>query len=86
MYSVSSAYGFLHEDVDGDPDKVWELIWSLKVPPKIKSFLWCATMNIIPTCDNLSWKQVLIDSTCLVCRGHAESVCRLFVDCYFAKN
>lgn len=55
------------------------MIWSLKIPPKIKSFLWRAALNIIPTCNNLNKKHVMIDYTCPVYRGHVETVLHVFV-------
>lgn len=30
------------------PQSVWKLIWSLKVPQKMKQFLWKACNNILP--------------------------------------
>lgn len=43
-------------------------------------------MNVILTCDNLNKKRVMVDNTCPVCPGHAESPLYLFVDCYIART
>ena len=31
----------------------WKVIWKMNVPPKIKTFIWRACSNILPTRDNL---------------------------------
>lgn len=86
MYSVTSAYDVLRKKCDGNSNKVLDLIWLLKIPPKVRLFLWRPVMNILPICDNLNKEQVMIDNTCPICRGNAELVFHLFVDCYFANN
>ena len=33
--------------------KWWKMIWAMNVPPKVKSFMWRACSNILPTRENL---------------------------------
>lgn len=40
---------------------VWKILWDLKVPPKVKHFLWRAAYEILPTKDHLWSKQILVD-------------------------
>ena len=43
---------------------IWNKIWSLKVPPKVKNFLWCACCNIVPTRDNLHRRKLHVEPGC----------------------
>lgn len=54
--SISSVYEFRRHSIGGVSSPIWKLIWSLKVPPKLKFLLWKDYMNILPTCDNLNKK------------------------------
>ncbi|KAL4379350.1 hypothetical protein GQ457_02G009300 [Hibiscus cannabinus] len=66
-YTVKSGYHFIFEnnspsndacsssDLSNDKE-FWSSIWSLQVPPKIKSFIWRASHNILPTNGNLNRK------------------------------
>ena len=62
------ALRLLHHDgvehsnagIDG---KVWKTIWALKVPPKVRNFIWRACSNILPTKDNLHHQRVKALST-----------------------
>ena len=49
------------------------LLWSLNIPNKIKSFAWWASKNILPTKVNLCHRKVLTDPTCEACGIEAES-------------
>lgn len=54
--SISGVYEFRRHSIGGVSSPIWKLIWSLKVPPKLKFLLWKDYMNILPTCDNLNKK------------------------------
>lgn len=81
VFSVKSAYlvalRVLHP-LTGDHSnpiadgKLWKAVWSLNVPPKVRTFLWRACSNILPTRDNLHKKRVHVTSTCSVCHQQAE--------------
>lgn len=57
MFTVRSCYHSILEErqleaegggsLDGDSHFRWEWIWSLKVPPKIRTFLWRACLDIL---------------------------------------
>lgn len=52
-YSVKSAYTLLQElNTDQNiPSNsgFWRRLWNLKIPPKVKHFLWRAVTNCLPT-------------------------------------
>uniref|UniRef100_A0A2N9FLE6 RNase H type-1 domain-containing protein n=1 Tax=Fagus sylvatica TaxID=28930 RepID=A0A2N9FLE6_FAGSY len=63
----------------GQMKKVWEKVWSLKVPRKIQMFTWRALKDSLPTKLNLKRRHILIDLVCemyetgikVVVRDHA---------------
>ena len=42
----------------------WKEIWSLNVPSKIRTFIWRACSNCLPTRDNLHRRRVRVEPTC----------------------
>ena len=51
----------------GEDGKLWRTVWKLNVPPKVRTFLWRACANILPTCDNLYRRRVDADRNCEFC-------------------
>ena len=64
---------------------VWNLIWSIKSPPKIQSFLWRLNWGILPTRSFLNSRLKLIADGCEWCKSCPESTSHLFWDCEPAK-
>jgi hypothetical protein len=60
------------------------LIWKIKLPLKIKVFLWYLYKGVILTKDNLARWQCQRDRKCCF-RSSDESIQHLFFDCHFAK-
>jgi hypothetical protein len=61
------------------------LLWKLKLPLKIKIFLWYLGRGVILTKDNLAkrgWKDSLNCSFC----NQNETIQHFFFDCYLARN
>jgi hypothetical protein len=59
-------------------------IWKLKLPLKIKVFLWHLYKGVVLTKDNLARRQWQGDRKCYFCFSN-ESIQRLFFYCHFAK-
>jgi hypothetical protein len=59
-------------------------IWKLKLPLKIKVFIWYLYKGLILTKDNLTWWQCQGDRKCCFCSLN-ESIQHLLFDCQFAK-
>ncbi|XP_030970761.1 uncharacterized protein LOC115991163 [Quercus lobata] len=59
----------------------WKIIWKLKVPEKVKHFLWKACTNSLPTKDNLLKRKILKESGCARCSGDSESVVHALWSC-----
>jgi hypothetical protein len=81
FFTVSSMYKILM--LNGEiPRK--SIIWKLRIPLKIKIFLWYLKKGVILTKDNLAkrrWKGSLLCSFC----NSKESIQHLFLDCVFAR-
>ncbi|XVE70735.1 hypothetical protein DITRI_Ditri10aG0094800 [Diplodiscus trichospermus] len=83
-YRVAMEYLFNYNDfkVTGD----WCRIWDLKVPPKVKVFLWRAGRNVLPNRVNLQAKVVPVPLSCVVCNGEIENSWHTFVNRPFARQ
>ncbi|XP_050255150.1 uncharacterized protein LOC126701050 [Quercus robur] len=89
-YSVKSGYKLLCEwqneelsqprifDIDRN---FWSSIWKIKVPRKIKHFIWKACSNSLPTKENLLKRKIVQDSVCQRCSNGSEDVVHLLWSC-----
>ena len=81
MYSVQSAYRLYSEisrqalpsSSTGEGDKkLWNGIWKLRVPPKVRHFLWRVVRDALPTKINLLKRNVMADGVCELYRESNE--------------
>lgn len=80
-YTIKSFYNQLAVNNLNFPFK---FLWKVKIPPKIKVFLWLAVRNSVLTKDNLikgGWGE---GSKCVFC-GAGETVDHLLLHCSVAK-
>ena len=66
--------------------QVWNRLWKLSVPPKVRNFVWWASSNILPTQANLARRRVPIDPKCVVCGSSDETVFHILWQCPLAQN
>lgn len=52
----------------------WNNIWSLKVPAKVKHFIWRACNEYLPTKKNLFRRCITKNATCDICNSELESL------------
>ncbi|KAM1318319.1 hypothetical protein PS1_003509 [Malus domestica] len=93
VYSVKTGYslaiklmedGALGRKGQGAPSDfnklnlVWNNIWRLKVPKKIKIFIWCCCNNALAVRRNLKRRHMRIDNVCGVCNTFNETENHLF--------
>jgi len=81
LYSVNSKYRTL---LGAKAIPYNTLIWKLKLPLKIKVFMWYLYKGIILTKDNLARRQWQGDRRCCFCSSN-ESIQHLLFDCHYAK-
>ena len=95
-FTVKSAYALASEEkscatrVDYSDEstrrKIWKSIWVLKIPPKIKHFVWKAARGILATKSNLAKRKITSDGICELCGVSEETVCHLLWSCDHAKE
>ena len=66
--------------------KLWNRIWQLQVPPKVRMFVWRACLDILPTCMKLCQRKIPVDPACAVCHHHDETVAHALWGCPMARN
>ena len=80
-YSVRSGYKLLLQESRAsqlgssrqwEPDPLWKKIWRARVPVKIRSFLWRACHESLPTKLGLYKRKVTPTPFCDLCRDHYE--------------
>jgi hypothetical protein len=79
-FSVNSMYATLINN----GVRVSQDIWQIKVPSKIKIFLWYLKKGVILTKDNLVRRHWNGDTKCCFCHS-PETIHHLFLDCLYAK-
>ena len=64
----------------------WRDIWKLRVPSKVKHFVWRASDNALLTMDNLLRRKVVLSATCNICRIHVEDTTHAIWGCEGVKE
>ena len=91
-YTTKSAYKLLSSSPSVGPSnpsafsKSWNQIWELKVPNKIKHFIWRACRESLPTKKNLFSKKVTRNATCDLCHDGVEDVIHTLWGCQVLKE
>ncbi|KAK2644581.1 hypothetical protein Ddye_019776 [Dipteronia dyeriana] len=90
VYSVKSAYRYLTTDLaylnHFNSISLWKQLWALKIPPKVKNFVWRLCNNCLPIKDVLIQMHVDVDTMCPVCSSEPESALHTFTQCQFAQD
>ena len=90
VFSVRSSYRLLLDQAEievegssnaGDTSLVWKAIWRLRVPNQVKSLMWHAGNNYLPTWANLVKRKVLDDALCQECKQYAEDTLHAIWSC-----
>jgi hypothetical protein len=88
-YTVKSAYRYSMETlVDNEEYRVsgeWMHIRNLKIPQRVKIFMWRVLRGCLPTQDKLQRKGVQCTDLCPHCETTYENEWHLFIGCEKAK-
>lgn len=94
-YYVSSGYAVAFSDKDSVctvatcsstvPNNLWKALWNLKVPPKVKNFLWKACNAAVPTNGALFRRRCKVSAGCPVCADEAETMEHMILFCEWAR-
>ena len=82
LFSVKSMYADL---MNGHTRFLHKYLWKLKVPLKIKIFMWFMYRKVLLTKDNLARRNWTGCTKCVFCQQE-ETVEHLFITCNFAKH
>lgn len=97
IFSVRSAYYKQWEDSYANdestanlhggsaPHPIWKKIWSLKLPGKIKIFVWRCLHNAIPCFCVLANRHIGSVSHCPICSAGAEDIKHALFSCERAR-
>ncbi|KAH9750457.1 reverse transcriptase domain-containing protein [Citrus sinensis] len=86
VYTVRSSYKMLAPCLDIPSSSIWNQLWRLEVPSKVKHFMWRALTDVLPTTENLLKKYVEVPPACITCHASSESICHILLQCPFART
>ncbi len=84
LFSVKSMYLFLQDT--GVSDKRFVLLWKLKIPLKVKIFVWPVLRRRVRTADRLLKRGWNGPGLCVYCLRILETPDHLFVGCHAASS
>ena len=65
---------------------LWQQIWKINAPPKIKHFWWKILHNALPVADNIARRKIRIQRECSFCGEEVETVTHLLFQCRVARE
>lgn len=89
QYTVKNVYAMIqekkHEQHSSDSSSFWKQIWNLKIPPKVKNFVWGAASECLPTKYHLQMKKVNVNILSPTCNSGVKTIKHILMDCPFAR-
>jgi hypothetical protein len=95
LFSVKSAYHLAKDSYDSSNGvcsnavanvQQWKNVWCIKGAPVVKTFLWQACNEILPTRANLFRKHIISSPLCPICKTESETVAHVLWVCPAAKD
>ena len=65
---------------------VWEILWKLQIPSKVKIFMWKALHGIVPVMSILANRHIPVSGQCPICKLDAEDIAHLLFKCCRARE
>ena len=90
LYSVKAGYKLLVDDelsssvgasTESLSKSTWKGLWKMRTPNRIRTLLWRANSDALPTRVNLVKRKVLTDPTCQACGADQESTLHALWSC-----
>ena len=66
--------------------RIWSSLWRLKVPNKVKTFVWRACFESLPKMVNLARRRVVLSNSCTSCNGEPETMIHALWGCEKVKG
>lgn len=95
-YSVKSGYWFINRKLREETIREAEMrpslnelkasAWKIPTAPKIKTFIWRALSNVIPSGELLTKRGIRMDPVCQACGFQGESINHILFDCSIARQ
>lgn len=96
-YTVKDGYKVAHNVILRDHNKpsssysnnlnpLWKTIWKLKVPNKIRFFMWKIFSDALPTFVNLFKRNSSKTNLCMICKSKPETLPHLFCQCPWVRR
>ena len=70
----------------GSNGLIWKKIWTMRVPNKIRHFIWRVARDSLPSKQNLKAQHLLISEECNGCGEHTESLMHCLWLCDQARS
>lgn len=86
MFTVRSCYRQLQGVGVCEYADFWKCLWSLKLPGKVRNFLWRVCKGFLPTMYALTMKQVDVNIQCPWCHSGVENATHVLFECGFART
>ncbi|KAK8693145.1 hypothetical protein V6N13_070739 [Hibiscus sabdariffa] len=74
LFRVSSAYAALLDARGSSPPSVWNKIWSLQVPQRVRIFMWITAHKRHLTNAERFRRHIANSETCGICQGASEDI------------
>ncbi|KAK3198465.1 hypothetical protein Dsin_021880 [Dipteronia sinensis] len=65
----------------GELSNWWKVLWRMKLPMKIKLFIWKACNDWIPSMANLTRRKIRVDDICPICKKENETTIHALWEC-----
>lgn len=91
LFTVSSCYSFVMDllnstQLPSETLEVLSVVWKSVVLSKVALFCWRVFLDRLPTKDNLTIRNVVVDNCwCPLCESCEEYVLHIFYQCPFSK-
>ena len=93
VYSVKSGYHWAHMHAqplgnrpNSIPSEIWKFIWQLKIPPKLRCFLWKTLNGALATMANLYQRRSSSSPLCPICGVGNETITHLLLQCSWVRG
>ncbi|GAA0142019.1 hypothetical protein LIER_35498 [Lithospermum erythrorhizon] len=86
LYISMKDEGATTSDMQDITSSFFNRMWDIKIPSKVKHFLWRAVHNMLPTVDNLVKRKVNLEQGYKFCNNQREDIMHVFNDCAFSQE
>lgn len=84
-HQFGNSYQYMASSSRGS-NPIWQKVWKISVPGKVKTFVWKVLHGAIPVKSVLVNRHIGTDSLCPICHKYAEDLKHLLFDCSPAQE